>query len=226
MVKILKSENLYESDIPLIVIAGVTSGCGKTSVAEASINWLSRRNRVAAGKITVTHGDRGCPHGGKSCNTCSSLGGDFQIIKKQLIINQKGTDTYRFQKAGGKPTVWAITRDAAIGEAWSEMKKNFSEVQLTVIESNTLALITKPTIAVMVVDPTVSRRLWKLSAEHLIGKADLIVFNRRGSEEQIKSTIAEVKRLRGNTEDMIFVAHPHKVTEDERYIEKLNRSFT
>lgn len=226
MEKIFENKNTDKSYIPLIVVAGVTSGCGKTSVAEATIEWLSKRNSVAAGKITVTHGDKGCPHGGKSCNTCSSLGGDFQIIRKQSIINQKGTDTYRFQKAGGRPTVWAITHDVAIVDAWKDMKKNFSESHYTVIESNTLALITKPAITIMIVDPTVSRKLWKLSAEYLIEHADLIVFNRRGSEEKIENSLQEVKLLRGNLEDVINTAHPHKVVEDELYLEKLNRSIT
>lgn len=226
MEKIFDNKNTEISELRLMVVAGVTSGCGKTSVAEATIERLSKRNVVGAGKITVTHGDKGCPHGAKSCNTCSSLGGDFQIIKKQSIINQSGTDTHRFQKAGGNPTVWAITRDVAIADAWKEMKKSFAESHCIVIESNTLALLTKPKITVMIVDPTVSRRLWKMSAEHLIENADLIVFNQRGSVEQIEKTMSEVKGLRRNLEDLVIVAHPHDVVEDERYIEGLNRIFT
>jgi hypothetical protein len=215
------NKKICEEAIPLIVVAGVTSGCGKTSVAEATIKWLSQRKTVAAGKITVTHGDRGCPHGGKSCNTCSSLGGDFQIIKKQFVINQEGTDTARFQIAGGKPTVWAITRDVAIKDAWREMKNEFLEADCSVVESNTLALITKPKMTLMVVDPTVSRKLWKPSAEFLIGNADLIIFNRRGSPAEINKTILEVEQLRNGLEEVIFVAHPHLVIEDEQFLGKL-----
>jgi molybdopterin-guanine dinucleotide biosynthesis protein len=192
--------------IPLIVVAGLASGAGKTSVAESIIKFLSAKKKTAAAKITVTHGERGCPHGGKGCNTCSSLGGDFQIVTNLSIITQRGTDTARFELAGGKPVIWAITRDVAIEKAWSEMKKQYVQKDCIVVESNTLALITKPSLTVMVVDPTVSERIWKPSADGLLDSAEIIVFNDRGSDAKKKDLLRNrIEKLRGNLDGVIYV---------------------
>src|SRR4051812_48142542 len=101
---------MNEIELRTIVVAGIASGAGKTSVAEAVTGLLAGLCPTAAAKITVTHGERGCPHGGKGCNVCSSLGGNFQIIERASVIEQPGTDTARLLKAGGRPVVWAITR--------------------------------------------------------------------------------------------------------------------
>jgi Ni2+-binding GTPase involved in maturation of urease and hydrogenase len=211
-----------DNGLKLIVVAGVASGAGKTSFAEAVIKWLSSRVKTAAAKITVTHGERGCPHGGKGCNTCSSLGGEYQVISKPSVISQEGTDTARLEKAGGVPTIWSITRDDAITKAWREMKKHFTESDCVVVESNTLALVTKPALTLMIVDPTVSRRLWKPSAKGLISEADIVVFNKRGGEEKQKATLEEVLSFRHSMRGILFVEHPSKIVEDEYFIKRLN----
>lgn len=200
-----------EADTPVIVVAGVTSGAGKTSLAEAIIGVLAKHHPTAAAKITVTHGERGCPHGGKGCNVCGSLGGEYQVITRSSIITQPGTDTARLQEAGAFRVLWTITREEFISEAWREMKTLISDAKSIVVESNTLALIIKPALTLMMVDPTVSRRLWKPSAERLIATADLLVFNDRGPEHKRAELLAEVERLRGATQGLLFVAHPHDI---------------
>lgn len=210
-------------DFKLIVVAGVTSGAGKTSVSEAIISLLSKQHKTGAAKITVTHGERGCPHGGKGCNTCSGLGGDFQIIKKASVISQKGTDTGRFETAGGNPVVWAITKDFAFEKAWYELRKSFQAQSCVVVESNTLALKIKPDMMVMVVDPSVSGKLWKTSARLLIERSDILIFNKRGNENQIKVTLEETKKIRGDKNDILFVTHPHDVVKEKIFIETLER---
>jgi hypothetical protein len=194
-----------------VIIAGVSSGAGKTSVAEAITGMLAKEFHTAAAKITVTHGERGCPHGGKGCNVCTSLGGDFQIVTRDSIIQQAGTDTARLLAAGGKPVVWAITRDVAIKTAWQEMAKLFVAADYVVIESNTLAQTIKPAATLMIVDPTVSRKIWKPSAEHLIATANHIIFNDRGTAERRATLLSEIERLRGNIDDLIYVSHPHEI---------------
>ncbi len=191
-----------------IVVAGVSSGAGKTSLAESLTALLAERCRTAGAKITVTHGERGCPHGGKGCDVCGTLGGQFQIIDRESIIEQAGTDTARLAAAGGKPVLWAITREEFIGDAWREMRDRMSAAACAVIESNTLALIMKPALTLMVVDPSVSRRIWKPSAERLIAEADFVIFNDRGTAEQRTACLTEVERLRGSTADLIRVSHP------------------
>ena len=208
-------------DFKVIAVAGVTSGSGKTSLAEAIIKLLSKQNLVGAAKITVTHGEKGCPHGGKGCNTCSSLGGEYQIINKPSVISQRGTDTSRFETAGGKPVVWVITKDTAFVEAWCEAVESFQAESFIVVESNTLALKSKPDMTVMIVDPSVSRKLWKTSACLLIEQADVLVFNKRGNENQVALALEETKKIRGDKNGIIFVNHPHEIVKEKAFIENL-----
>lgn len=192
-----------------VVVSGVASGAGKTSLAVAVIEHLRRRLAVGAVKVTVTHGERGCPHGGKSCNVCSSLGGEFQIVSRRDIIEQPETDTARFVSAGASPVLWGITREIAVAEMWSKLVPAFDKLDAVVIESNTLALTIKPTLNLMIVDPSVTRRLWKESAEELISKANLVVINERGSAVQRATILEEVNDLRpsGLT---LNIAHPNE----------------
>lgn len=209
----------------MIVVAGVASGSGKTTASETIIGYLSKTKSVAAGKITVIHGDTGCPHGSRSCNTCSSFVGDFQIITKPSIINQEGTDTNRFVKAGGSPVLWTITKENVFENSWNLMKKSFGESSYVVVESNTLALVERPVITLMIVDPTVSRKIWKHSAEKLITVADVLIFNKRGSSEQIIKTMHEIKRLRVDIDDVIYLSHPKELVKDKGFLEMLNHKL-
>lgn len=212
---------MNERELRTIVVAGISSGAGKTSVAEAVTGLMAGLCPTSAAKITVTHGERGCPHGGKGCNVCSSLGGDFQIIERASIIAQPGTDTARLLNSGGKPVVWAITRDVAIGAAWHELRGLLAQAACAVIESNTLAEHIKPTLTLMIADPTISRRIWKPSAKRLIATADCLIFNERGTAEQRQALLEEITRLRGHTNDLISVKHPHELVAQTAFRERL-----
>lgn len=208
----------------VIVVAGVTSGAGKTSLAETVVRVLSAEFRTAAAKITVTHGERGCPHGGKGCDVCGSLGGNYQVITRESIISQSGTDTARLSEAGAYKVLWTITREEFVRHAWLEMKALVSEAKCLVVESNTLALTIEPSLTLMVADPTVSRRLWKPSAERLIATADFLIFNDRGPEQKRQGLLEEIERLRGTTSDLLFVTHPHEIENHATLIESLREA--
>jgi len=233
MVALQKSEvarrtdvvNENERELKTIVVAGVASGAGKTSLAEAVIKILAKNYATAAAKITVTHGERGCPHGGKGCNVCSSLGGDFQVITKLAITGQAGTDTARLGAAGAYPVVWTITRHEMIAQAWNAMRTVFVEKELVVIESNTLAQTIQPALILMIVDPTVSRRLWKPSARQLIETADFVIFNERGAPDKRETTLKEVLSLRGSFERVVRVGHPHDVQDETAVVKKLKAVY-
>jgi hypothetical protein len=218
--------NRTDESLRTIVVAGASSGVGKTLVAEVLTGLLARRQHpTAAAKITVTHGERGCPHGGKGCNVCSSLGGDFQIITRKSIIEQEGTDTSRLSKAGAQPVVWAITRDLFVAETWRAIRPLMLDASFAVIESNTLALTIKPTLTLMIVDPSVSRKLWKTSAEHLIRYADHVIFNDRGTAEKRAILLDEIEQVRGTANDLIFTPHPSKLAEHPAIIKSLDKLF-
>jgi hypothetical protein len=213
----------HEDNTAVIVVAGVSSGAGKTSLAEAVIKILAAVGRTAAAKITVTHGERGCPHGGRGCDVCGSLGGEFQVITRSSIIKQHGTDTARLTDAGASQVLWTITREEFIGDAWREMSRLMSGAGCVVVESNTLALTIKPALTLMIADPSVSRRLWKPSAERLIATADFLIFNDRGPEDKRTLLLEEIERLRGTTRDALFVPHPHEIENQRGLIERLRR---
>lgn len=221
MVQGLKNEMTLKGQRYTVVVAGCSSGAGKTCVAETVIGILSSYCLTGAGKITVTHGERGCPHGGKGCNVCSSLGGDFQIITKDSVILQEGTDTCRLSSAGGRPVVWVITKDTALESAWREMNLLMSNVDCTVIESNSLAVLIEPTLTLMVVDPSVSRKIWKPSAERLIATADYVVLNNRGPLSKREVVLSEIKGLRGKRSDPIIVDHPDDLTSQLDFLQNL-----
>jgi hypothetical protein len=215
------SEAECGGSVSVIVVAGVTSGAGKTSLAEATTRILSRRCETAAAKVTVTHGERGCPHGGKGCNVCGSLGGQYQVITRSSIITQPGTDTARLSEAGAFKVLWTITREEFIKDAWREMLSLIGDAKCIVVESNTLALVIKPALTLMVVDPTMSRRLWKPSAEGLIASADFLIFNERGTERKRQELLEEIERLRGSINGLLFVAHPREIENHLPFLDRL-----
>lgn len=205
-----------------VIVAGTASKAGKTSVAAACVRILSTKAKsVGAAKITVTHGERGCPHGGKGCNVCSTLGGDFQITSKPSIIEQAGTDTAQLHAAGASPVLWTITGFEHVAAAWQQMYKSLRVADSIVVESNTLALTIKPALCLMVIDPTVRRRLWKPSAETLIRCADFVIYNRRGTNEEQNRLNEELQRLRPERE-IIYVEHPDRLASDEHFTSCLN----
>jgi hypothetical protein len=205
-----------QAEFSAFVVAGVASGAGKTALAETVTRLLSTRFPTAAAKITVTHGERGCPHGGKGCNVCGTLGGDFQVITKESVIMQSGTDTQRLSSAGAHPVLWTITREMHVADAWAQMKALMRTARCAVVESNTLALVIRPALTLMIVDPTASRRLWKPSAERLIREADVLVFNDRGPQGKRQSLLEEVERLRG-PENLFFVPHPSGLEQNSAF---------
>jgi hypothetical protein len=76
----------------------------------------------------------------------------------------------------------------------------------------------------MVVDPTVSRRLWKPSAEQLIATSDYLIFNDRGPEDKRERLLEEIERLREATLGLLFVSHPHEIENHKSLIESLTRA--
>ena len=210
-VPITRFAKMFSSQPKLVVVSGVASGSGKTTLAAAVISYLRRAHPTSAVKITVTHGEQGCPHGGKSCNVCSSLGGDYQIISRCDVIEQPGTDTAKFVGAGASPVLWCISKDVAIESCWREVAPTISASRFVVAESNTLAIAGKPDLNLMIVDPTVSRRLWKGSATRLIASADLVLFNERGESARRAATLAETRKLRGERE-VTIIEHPSAAT--------------
>jgi hypothetical protein len=78
----------------------------------------------------------------------------------------------------------------------------------------------------MVVDPIVSKKIWKPSADVLIQNADVVVFNERGKPEERNYLITKIEGLRHKLDDVLFVPHPHYITQQKTFVEKLCCSLT
>ncbi|HEY0544646.1 MAG TPA: hypothetical protein VGC91_04545 [Pyrinomonadaceae bacterium] len=103
------------------------------------------------------------------------------------------------------------------------MRGILSEATCAVIESNTLTEHLRPALTLMIVDPTVSRKIWKPSAERLIANADCLIFNHRGTAERREALLTEIARLRPNADDLIHVSHPHEITNHPAITERLQQ---
>jgi hypothetical protein len=78
----------------------------------------------------------------------------------------------------------------------------------------------------MVVDPTVSERIWKPSADGLLDSAEIIVFNDRGSDAKKKDLLRNrIEKLRGNLDGVIYVTHPYHIIQNNSFIERLEGVF-
>jgi hypothetical protein len=62
-------------------------------------------------------------------------------------------------------------------------------------------------------DPTVPRRHWKESAADLIGSADLLIFNKRGTKSQLEALRDTVRELRVEGLPSVEVRHPSELIE-------------
>lgn len=212
------------ASLPVVSISGAASGMGKTAVAEAAIRVLTRAGcRVGAAKVTVTHPGKGCPHGGKSCGVCGSLGDDFYITEKHSVINTEKTDTARFVAAGAAKTLWLVTKPDAAREAWRQLSRRYGEADVVVIESNTLASIATAVPTVFVADPGINSGIWKASTRELIERAELLVVNHHRASSAGESSLAQLLEWRCG-KLVLEAADPRHLDESPLFIDTMIRS--
>jgi molybdopterin-guanine dinucleotide biosynthesis protein len=199
---------------PIIILsAGTASGCGKTATAEAIIRLLSAKGRVGACKITVDHGDNQKPHEAKSFGIIKGLETKFLIATEKSIISRPGSDTQRFCDSGASPVVWITTKPEHLAASWDEALPLFSGCTAVVIESNSLARIEPNAFKLFTLDPTVPQRYWKESAADLIGSADMLIFNNRGTRSESEVLRETVRELRVEGLPSVEVRHPSELIE-------------
>lgn len=174
---VIMGENGVRNGVKTIVVAGAHSGIGKTLVAEELVHKLANWSAL---KVTVQR-KSSCPRkqsnlhlfrSRNKCNICTELKQDFEIIKAQKIINQKGTDTARLQKAGAKKTIWLR---ASLGGLKAGLKKAFYQLRDSegiVIEGTSVLKYIKPSLAIYLKDNTANLRPAGRQAQR---KADIII---------------------------------------------------
>ncbi len=160
----------------IISITGAKSHVGKSTLAAKVISWLKQ---PAAIKCTL-------PRKGEKFETF--------VTDSSKIIDQAGTDTWAFRKAGANPVVWVHTNPEAFSVSFNEALSLVNQATWLVIEGNRSLQAVEPDLIVFV---TTIQGEMKPSAILPLEKAHVIIINIHSEDERDRNAIeARQKVLR------------------------------
>jgi hypothetical protein len=159
----------------VIVVGGHTRSIGKTQLVCDLIAAFPNENWIA-GKITQ-YGHGVCAQNGQDCD-CAP---DEHICAISWEKHASKTDSGRFLAAGARRSFWLRTKQGFLAEGMPLVRKALNEVgpevQNTpgrvILESNTLLQFLKPSLYLMVLDP--SKTDFKDSAKLQMDRASAFV---------------------------------------------------
>ena len=117
----------------LICVGGVSSGCGKTSVASMLIRAFPG---WAALKVTPCRPGQACPHA-RNCGACEPPEGGFEIVTDGAVLAQPDTDTSRLLAAGASRVLWLRSLAECLPQALQSALAVLSDSCGVVVESTT-----------------------------------------------------------------------------------------
>jgi hypothetical protein len=153
----------------LLVAGGQTRKVGKSSLVVDIIDAFPNRNWTAV-KITP-YAESGCPVNGASCG-CAPEAHPFAI--REEFSRTAATDSSRFLAAGAHRSLWVQTKDRRLQDALPALAAEIGSATHIIIESDALVRFWKPSVFVMVLDPTNTD--FKSSARENMDEADAFVF--------------------------------------------------
>jgi hypothetical protein len=121
-------------------------------------------------KITP-YAESGCPVNGPSCN-CSPQ--DHPYAVHEETSRSGNSDSSRFLAAGAHRALWVETKERRIQDALPALAAELADAGHAIIESDALMRFWKPSLFVMVLDP--SNPDFKDSARENLELADAFVF--------------------------------------------------
>jgi hypothetical protein len=159
----------------VIVVGGHTRSIGKTQLVCDLIAAFPQENWIA-GKITQ-YGHGVCAQNGENCD-CAP---DDHVCAISWEKTANDTDSGRFLAAGARRSFWLRTKQGFLAEGMPLLRKALHEVgdadQSTparvILESNTLLQFLKPSLYLIVLDP--SRADFKESARLQMDRASAFV---------------------------------------------------
>ncbi len=160
----------------VIVIGGHTRSIGKTQLVCDLIAAFPKENWIA-GKITQ-YGHGVCAQNGENCD-CAP---DEHICALSWEKRANDTDSGRFLAAGARRSFWLRTKQGFLAEGMPMLRnalieaENFAAPGATgrvIVESNTLLQFLKPSLYLMVLDP--SKADFKDSAKLQMDRASAFV---------------------------------------------------
>jgi hypothetical protein len=141
----------------IIVVGGHTRSIGKTQLVCDLIAALPNENWVA-GKITQ-YGHGVCAQNGQDCD-CAP---DEHVCAISWEQCPNESDSGRFLTAGARRSFWLRTKQGFLAEGMPLLRKALHELEeesgqveprRVILESNTLLQFLKPSLYLMVLDPT------------------------------------------------------------------------
>jgi hypothetical protein len=183
----------------VIVVGGHTRSIGKTQLVCDLIAAFPNENWIA-GKITQ-YGHGVCAQNGENCD-CAP---DDHVCAISWEKGASETDSGRFIAAGARRSFWLRTKQGFLAEGMPLLRKalqdsetgNLSAPALVILESNTLLQFLKPSLYLMVLDPTKSD--FKDSAKLQMDRASAFVLRQplRAEESAERWAGLPLQLLRG-----------------------------
>jgi hypothetical protein len=160
----------------VIVIGGHTRSIGKTQLVCDLVAAFPQANWVA-GKITQ-YGHGVCAQNGEDCDCAPD---EHICAISWQTRSDDGTDSGRFLAAGAQRSFWLRTKQGFLAEGMPLLRAGLQEVPANpdhgprnlILESNTLLQFWKPSLYLMVLDPT--KADFKDSARLQIDRASAFV---------------------------------------------------
>jgi len=153
----------------LLAVGGQCRKVGKTALVEDVIKAFPNRNWTAV-KITP-YSEEGCPLNGPSC-PCPPEEHIFAIRDESGPSG--ANDTSRFLAAGAQRAYWVHTKENRLKDALPSLSEKLAGTGHLIVESDSLPRIWKPSLFLMVLDPSVPD--FKISARENLPLADAFVF--------------------------------------------------
>jgi hypothetical protein len=168
----------------VIVVGGHTRSIGKTQLVCDLIAALPNENWIA-GKITQ-YGHGVCAQNGENCD-CAP---DDHVCAISWEKGANETDSGRFLAAGARRSFWLRTKQGFLAEGMPLLRKALHDSEnnnqgtpaRVILESNTLLQFLKPSLYLMVLDP--SKADFKESARLQMDRASAFVLRQPVQTEQ------------------------------------------
>jgi len=183
----------------VIVVGGHTRSIGKTQLVCDLIAAFPNENWIA-GKITQ-YGHGVCAQNGENCD-CAP---DEHACAISWEKRASETDSGRFLGAGARHSFWLRTKQGFLAEGMPLLRKALHEsgsndqsaVGRVILESNTLLQFLKPSLYLMVLDP--SKADFKESARLQMDRASAFVLRQplRAADSAAAWTALPLQLLRG-----------------------------
>jgi molybdopterin-guanine dinucleotide biosynthesis protein A len=156
----------------MLIIGSAGSNVGKTELACALIERLSRTNEIIGIKVTTIKAKDGqCPRGGEGCGVCVSLDGNFVITEESNRDSDK--DTARLLRAGAARVLWLRVVAGHLKQGLDRLLEVMGADAISICESNSLRQVVEPGLFIMVQGS--GEQQWKPSANAVKQCADKIV---------------------------------------------------